>query len=196
MEPPSYNQNKTGASNAHPSIRRQAAKDKKSLEAYENWTSQMNDSQRQELKDLGLEKLKITYFAKGGPKQDAAESAAASYEPDYAAIIDGEDESGPAYLAGRDVCDVLRHVFAELMAHDNVRLTFDCFMLVFKFNFNQGKSMTEMAQLNGVSTQAFSDRCIHLCEEFGIEPPPAMKKKKAKNPEKGTSPQPRPPKLP
>ncbi len=181
MDTPSYNQNKTGASNDNPSIRRQAAKDKKSLEAYEKWTSQMNDSERQELKDLGLAKLKITYFAKGGAKQDAAESAAASYEPDYAAIIDGEDKSEHEHPTKLDAVDAVRHLIAELMTHSNPRLTLECLALVFGVWGNLGDSLTDIGNRNGVSAQAVSERCIALCKKFDAPPPPAMHTKKAKN---------------
>lgn len=181
MDTPSYKKNKTRASNSDPYIKRQSAWERQYAEEYRNWTDSMTSSERQDLKARKLDKFQITYVVKGAAKQDAAEWALASYEVDYAAIIDGEDESGIEQSTKMDAVDAVRHLIAELMTHSNPRLTLECLALVFGLWGNLGDSLTDIGNRNGVSAQAVSERCIALCKKFGTPPPPAMYTKKAKN---------------
>ena len=133
------------------------------------------------MKALKLDKPQISYVVKGAAKQDAAEWALASYEVDYAAIIDGEDESGIEQPTKLDAIDAVRHLIAELMTHGNPRLTLECLALVFGLWGNLGDSLTDIGNRYGVSAQAVSERCIALCKKFGAPVPGGMHSKKVKN---------------
>lgn len=183
MEPPLY-EKKPSASNSNPYLRYQATNDLLHKSEYRKWTDSMGSSELQQLKDLRVEKPQISYIVKGTAKQDAAEWSLASYEPDIAAIIDGEEESIHGCTPDLDAVDAVRHLIAELMAHGNVRLTLDCLALVFGLWSNQGESMTDIGKRNGVSTAAVSKRCIALCKKFGTPVPGGMHLKNGKDSEK------------
>lgn len=180
MDTPSYKKNKTSASNSA-YIKRQAAYERQYPEEYRKWTDSLTSSERQDLKALKLDKHQISYVVKGAATQDAAESALASYEVDYAAIIDGKEENEVEQPTKLDAVDAVRHLIAELMTHGNPRLTLECLALVFGLWGNLGDSLTDIGQRNGVSPQAVSERCIALCKKFGTPVPGGMHSKKAKN---------------
>jgi hypothetical protein len=180
MDAPSYKK-KTSAANSDPYVKRQAEYDRQLAEAYRKWTDPMSSAELQELKDHKVDKPQISYVVKGVAKKDAAEWSAASYETDYAAIIDGEDESELVHPAKLDAVDAVRHLIAELMTHGKPRLTLECLALVFGLWGNLGDSLTDIGKRHGVSPQAVSERCIALCKKFGTPVPGGMHSKKAKN---------------
>ena len=183
MDTPSYKTNKTSASNSA-YIKRQSVWERQYAEVYRNWTDSMTNAERQDLKALKLDKHHISYVVKGTGKQDAAEWSSASYETDYAAIIDGETESELEPRAELNASDAVRHLFAELMTRGNIRLTVECMSFVFGLWTHQGQSLTEIANRNEVSTEAVSQRCIALCNKFGAPVPGGMHPKNGKDSEK------------
>ncbi|MEY4568762.1 MAG: hypothetical protein RLZZ398_201 [Verrucomicrobiota bacterium] len=176
-----YNKNKSNASNSDPYIKRQAAYKAQQEEEYRKWKASLSSSEFQVLKDLKVDKPQISYVVKGTGKQDAAECALASYEVDYAAIIDGKEQNEVEQPTKLDAVEAVRRLLAELMNHRNIRLTVDCLALVFGLWANQGESQTDIAKRNEVSPAAVSKRCIDLCEKFGTPVPGGMHSKKAKN---------------
>lgn len=184
MDTPSYKKNKTRASNGDPYIKRQTAWEREYAEVYRNWTDSMTSAERQVLKDFKVDKPQISYVVKGASKQDAAEWSVASYVPDYAAIIDGEDEGEVGQPTKLDAVEAVRRLLAELTSSDNIRLSADCIGLVFGIWANQGESQTDIAKRNEVSAAAVSKRCINLCKKFGIQEPGGMHSKKSKNSKK------------
>jgi hypothetical protein len=179
MDTPSYKK-KISAANSDPYVKRQAEYDRQLAEAYRKWTDSLSSAELQKLKDVKVDKPQISYVVKGVATKDAAEWALASYEVDYAAIIDGKEENEVEQPTKLDAVDAVRHLIAELMAHGNVRLTVDCLALVFGLWPNQGESQTDIATRNEVSIAAVSKRCIGLCEKFGIPVPPGMHAKKVR----------------
>ena len=180
METPSYKK-KTSTANSDPYVKRQAEYDRQHAEEYRKWTDSVSSAKLQKLKDRKVDKPLISYVVKGVAKQDAAEWSAASYEVDYAAIIDGKEENEVEQPTKLDAVDAVRHLIAELMTHGNPRLTLECLALVFGLWGNLGDSLTDIGERYGVSPQAVSERCIALCKKFGTPVPGGMHSKKAKN---------------
>lgn len=157
------------------SVERQAKKDIEYQQYYEKWTSGMDASELQNLKDRGVDKPKIGYSAKGAPKADLADSSKASYEPDIAGLVDGDDEEDSDGSTVPDVLEVVRHLIAILMSDPNTRLTVECLALVLALRAYDGASMTEIAKCHGITPAAVSKRCVKLTEEFALTPPRAMR---------------------
>jgi hypothetical protein len=72
------------------------------------------------------------------------------------------------------VRDAVRHVIAEILGHDNARLTAECFALVSGLLYG-GDSMAEIARRHGVTRAAVSKRCVELTELLGLRPSRAMR---------------------
>ena len=158
--------------------KRQAIKDQGYEDQYKLWTSQKSPEELKDMKALGLDKPLLDYVVKGKSKHDSADSPAASYEPDIAAIIDGENADGPDNHGFPDACEALRHFIAEVLTHSNTRLTIECLALIFNLDCYEGDSMTDIAKRHEISVEAVSKRCWNLCEKFKIPPSRAMYKRK------------------
>ena len=143
--------------------------------AYAKWTSQLSDSELQTLKELNIDKPLVGYHGKGAPNQDLADSPAASYEPDIAAIIDGDHENKPEEPSGHNVVEALRHFIAYLLAHVNMRLTVECLALVVGLSAYGGKSMSAIAKRHGVTPATVSKRCVKITKDLGIQQSRAMR---------------------
>lgn len=157
-----------------PFIERQARMNDEYKRDYKKWTSGMAPKKLQKLKDLGLDKPKISYRANGAPKADLADSPMASYEPDIAALIDGDDEQDSDEPTAPDVLEVLRHLMAILIFYKNIRLTVECLTLVLGLSAYDGSSMTAIARRHKITTSAVSKRCVELTETLSIRPSRAM----------------------
>ena len=155
-------------------IEHQAVMDEKYKRDFKKWTSGMNPRELQKIKEMGLHQPKVSYKARGAPMGDLADSSMASYEPDIAALIDGEDENKSDEPSVPDVVEVLRHLLAILISYPNTRLTLDCLTLVFASRAYSGESMTEISKRHGIKPAAVSKRCVKLTKEFDIPPPRAM----------------------
>ena len=142
---------------------------------YKKWTDSMTPEEREVLKDLGLSKPLSDHHGKGGAKLDVADSPAASYEPDMAAIIDGEHEDESDDSSGRNSTDAIRRFLAILFSHDNMRLTVDCFAVAFGLLPCNDDSMTAIAERHGKSPAAVSSRCVTITNELGVRPSRAMR---------------------
>jgi hypothetical protein len=68
----------------------------------------------------------------------------------------------------------LRRVLGELMAHDNIRLTLDCFSLVTGVGY-QGESMVTIAGRHGITRAAVSKRCVEVGDALSLPPSRAMR---------------------
>ena len=142
---------------------------------FKAWTNILTESQLQVLKSAGVSKPSVSYSGKGAPNQDIADSPAASYEPDFAALIDGEPESEPEHPGGRDVAEFLRHFVAFLISRSNMRLTVDCLALVIGLRDCNEASMTTIAKRHGISPAAVSDRCVQITKDLRIPPSRTMR---------------------
>ena len=143
--------------------------------AYAKWTSQLSDSELQTLKALNVDKPLVGYHGKGAPNQDLADSPAASYEPDIAAIIDGDQENEPEETGGHNVVEALRHFIAYLLSHNNMRLTVECLALVVGLSAYGGKSMSAIAKRHGITPATVSKRCVKIAKDLGIPQSRAMR---------------------
>ena len=63
---------------------------------------------------------------------------------------------------------------AEIICHDNARLTAECIALVSGLAYT-GSSMTEIAKRHGVTRAAVSKRCVELTELLDLRPSRAMR---------------------
>ena len=108
------------------------------------------------LKDHHVDKPEVGYHGKGAPNQDLADSPAASYEPDIAALADGDREAEPEKASAHSVADMLRHLFAYLLAQKNMRYFVECLALVLNLGIYVGESMTAIAKRHGVTPAAVS----------------------------------------
>lgn len=156
-------------------IRRQDAALPEYKRDYKKWTDSMTPEELEELNNLGLSKPVSDHQGKGGANLDLADSPAASYEPDMAAIIDGEDENESDDFSGRNSADAVRRFLAILLSHGNMRLTADCFAIVFGLLPCNDDSMTAIAKRHGKSPAAVSSRCVSITKELGVRPSRAMR---------------------
>lgn len=147
-------------------IRRQRAKDEKSIPDYFQWTNSLSAEEFQKLVDLGVSKPEVNYHGRAARKQDFADSRAASYWPDMVAIVDRDHENGPELSSGVDASDVLRHFLAEVLPHKNIRLTFECLALVVGLRGRNEKSMTAIAMKHGITVAAVGEHCVKFAKEF------------------------------
>ena len=69
---------------------------------------------------------------------------------------------------------------AEILCHDNARLTAECIALVSGLAYT-GSSMTDIAQRHGISRAAVSKRCVELTELLDLPPSRAMRSLTARN---------------
>lgn len=155
-------------------IKRQAIRDREHVVQYGLWTRQLSPEQRDALKALGVDKASVSYVERGTSKHDLADTPAASYEPDIAAIIDGDEADGTDDPELPDAREALRHFIAEILTQSNPRLTVECLSLILNLDCYEGESMTEIAKRHGISTEAVSKRCWKLCEKFKLRPSRAM----------------------
>ena len=68
----------------------------------------------------------------------------------------------------------IRRVIAEILYHDNARLTTECIALVSGLIYS-GDSMSEIARRHGVTRAAVSKRCVELTEMLDLPPSRAMR---------------------
>jgi hypothetical protein len=68
----------------------------------------------------------------------------------------------------------IRRVVAEILCHNNARLTTECIALVSGLAYT-GSSMTEIAKRHGISRAAVSKRCVELTELLDLPPSRAMR---------------------
>jgi hypothetical protein len=63
---------------------------------------------------------------------------------------------------------------AEILCHNNARLTTECIALVSGLSYT-GSSMTEIAKRHGISRAAVSKRCVELTDLLDLPPSRAMR---------------------
>ena len=86
-------------------------------------------------------------------------------EPQTAATGEPDDER---------IWDVVRRVLAEVISHDNARLTAECIALASGFSYERS-SMTDIAKRHGITRAAISKRCVELTEMLDLRPSRAMR---------------------
>lgn len=155
-------------------IKRQRAKDAKSVIDYHKWVSSMTAEEFKKLEDLGISKPDVSYYGRAAAKEDFADSPAASYWPDIDPILDldhdneNEKEACPFAQAGEILCRFV----AAVLSHKNIRLTMECMALAVGLRVRNGKSMTAIAKNHGITVEAVRKHCVKIAKEFGINRKP------------------------
>ena len=159
--------------------KKQSQRDAQYEREYEAWVKSMSPQERREAEKLGLLKPCVQRHGNGAADQDMADSAAASHEPDIAALVDRDDEQ--AGTINHDAIDVLRHFVADLISEGNTRLTVECLAVALGLSAYNGESMTSIAKRHGVTRAAVSKRCVDITRQLNLPPSRAMRSEKARN---------------
>ena len=160
--------------------RRQAAKDAEYQREYKAWIKSLPADERRELEAQGLASPCLQRHGNGAPDHDMAESSAASYTPDIAAMVDHESEEAEPTNDMRGATRILRHLVADLVAEGNTRLTIECLAIALGLRVYAGDSMTEVANRHGVTRAAVSKRCVDITTRLNLQPSRAMRSKRAR----------------
>jgi len=160
--------------------KKQAKRDAQYERDYDAWVQSMSLEERREAEKLGLLKPCIQRHGNGAAEHDMADSSAASYTPDIAAMVDHEsEEAGPSNDMG-DATRILRHLVADIISEDNTRLTIECLAIALGIRVYAGDSMTKVANRHGITRAAVSKRCVDITERLGLPPSRAMRSKRAR----------------
>jgi hypothetical protein len=154
--------------------KKQSQRDAQYEREYQAWVKSMSPAERKEAEALGLAKPYVAKHGNGSAKGDAADSALMREGDDPALIPDDEPEAAPTTCDAESVYSAIRRVVAEILCHDNARLTTECIALVSGLAYT-GSSMTEIAKRHGISRAAVSKRCVELTELLDLPPSRAMR---------------------
>ena len=155
--------------------RRQSAKDAQYEREYRAWVKSLPPEERHKLEAQGLDEPDTARHGNGAARGDLSDSPLMRQGDDPAVTPDPEPaQSGEGYLDEDALHGAMRRVIAEIICHDNARLTAECAALVSGLSY-LGSSMTEIAQRHGVTRAAVSKRCVQLSKILGIRPSRAMR---------------------
>jgi hypothetical protein len=162
--------------------KKQARKDAEYEREYEAWVKSMTHEERREAEKLGLLKPCLQRHGNGAPDHDMADSPAASHTPDIAALVDHEDNSNQEVIAAgmAEANRILRHLVADLIDAENMRLTIECLAASLGLSAYNGDSMTSIAKRCGVTRAAVSKRCVDITKRLKVLPSRAMRSMKAR----------------
>jgi hypothetical protein len=158
--------------------KRQSARDAEYEREYRAWIESLPADERRQLEAQGLAAPCVAHHGNGSAKGDAADSPLMRDGDDPALMPDPDPEPEPE-AAGQpcdaeSVHDAIRRVVAEILCHDNARLTTECIALVSGLAYT-GSSMSDIAKRHGISRAAVSKRCVELTELLDLPPSRAMR---------------------
>ena len=154
--------------------RKQKARDTEYQREYKAWIESLPADERRTLEAQGLAAPCLAHHGNGAAKGDAADSPLMREGDDPALIPDPEPEPASETCDTESVHSVIRRVVAEILCHNNARLTTECIALVSGLSYT-GSSMTEIAKRHGISRAAVSKRCVELTELLDLPPSRAMR---------------------
>ena len=154
--------------------RKQKARDTEYQREYKAWIESLPADERRKLEAQGLAAPCLAHHGNGAAKGDAADSPLMREGDDPALIPDPEPEPASETCDTESVHSAIRRVVAEILCHDNARLTTECIALVSGLSYT-GSSMTEIAKRHGISRAAVSKRCVELTELLDLPPSRAMR---------------------
>ena len=154
--------------------RKQKARDTEYQREYKAWIESLPADERRKLEAQGLAAPCLAHHGNGAAKGDAADSPLMREGDDPALIPDPEPEPASETCDTESVHSVIRRVVAEILCHNNARLTTECIALVSGLSYT-GSSMTEIAKRHGISRAAVSKRCVELTELLDLPPSRAMR---------------------
>ncbi len=162
--------------------KRQTKKDAEYEREYETWVKSMTLEERREAEKLGLLKPCLQRHGNGSPDHDMAESSRASHTPDIAALVDHEEDPNQEVIAAgmAEANRILRHLVADLIDAENMRLTIECLAASLGLSAYNGESMTSIAKRCGVTRAAVSKRCVDITKRRKVLPSRAMRSERAR----------------
>ncbi|MEI6656618.1 MAG: hypothetical protein WCP45_17785 [Verrucomicrobiota bacterium] len=160
--------------------KKQAKRDADYEREYKAWVKSLPADELKQLEKSGLASPCLQRHGNGAPDHDMAESSAASYTPDIAAMVDHETENAEPVNDMRGATRILRHLVADLVAEGNTRLTIECLAIALGLRVYAGDSMTEIANRHGVTRAAVSKRCVDITTRLNLQPSRAMRSKRAR----------------
>jgi hypothetical protein len=154
---------------------RQKAKDAEYAREYRAWIDSLQADERRKLEAQGLAEPVVAHHGNGSAKGDAADSPLMREGDDPAVMPEPEPEIATTDASDAErIWDVVRRVVAEVISHDNARLTAECIALASGFSY-EGSSMTDIAKRHGITRAAISKRCVELTEMLDLRPSRAMR---------------------
>lgn len=157
--------------------KKQAQRDAQYEREYQAWVKSMSPAERREAEALGLLKPCLAKHGNGSSKGDAAESALMRIGDDPALLVDADPLPPQPAEPTHDteaIYNAIRRVVAEILYHNNARLTAECIALVSGLAYD-GSSMSDIAKRHGISRAAVSKRCVELTELLDLPPSRAMR---------------------
>jgi hypothetical protein len=124
--------------------KRQSARDAAYEREYRAWIESLPADERRQLEAQGLAAPCVANHGNGSAKGDAADSPLMREGDDPALIPDPEPEPADETCDTESVHSAIRRVVAEILCHDNARLTTECIALVSGLAYT-GSSMSEIA---------------------------------------------------
>jgi hypothetical protein len=153
---------------------RQKAKDAEYTRQYNEWIASLPADKLRELKAQGLDVPDVARHGNGSAKGDAADSPLMRIGDDPALAPEPEPAHESTFSDSESMHGAIRRVIAEIICHNNARLTAECVALVSGFSYT-GSSMSEIAKRHGVTRAAVSKRCVELTELLDLPPSRAMR---------------------
>ena len=162
--------------------KKQTQRDSQYEREYEAWVKSMTLAERREAEKLGLLKPCLQRHGNGAADHDMAESSRASHTPDIAALVDHEEDITEDVIAAgmAEANRILRHLVADIVSEDNIRLTIDCLSIALGLRVYAGDSMTKVAKCHGITRAAVSKRCVDITHRLKLPPSRAMRSEKAR----------------
>jgi len=154
--------------------KRQSARDAAYEREYRTWIESLPADERRQLEAQGLAAPCVAHHGNGSAKGDAADSPLMREGDDPALLPEPEPDQAHGPYDPDSVYDAIRRVIAEILCHDNARLTTECIALVSGLAYT-GSSMSEIAKRHGISRAAVSKRCVELTELLDLPPSRAMR---------------------
>lgn len=162
--------------------KKQTKRDAQYEREYEAWVKSMTLEERREAEKLGLLKPCLQRHGNGAADHDMAESSRASHTPDIAALVDHDEDTQEEVIAAGmvEANRILRHLVADLIDAENMRLTIECLAASLGLSAYNGESMTSIAKRCGVTRAAVSKRCVDITKRLKVLPSRAMRSEKAR----------------
>ena len=154
--------------------RKQKARDAEYQREYKAWIDSLPADERRKLEAQGLAQPCVALHGNGSANGDAADSPLMRQGDDPALMPEPEPEPSNESCDAESVHSAIRRVVAEILCHNNARLTTECIALVSGLSYT-GSSMTEIAKRHGISRAAVSKRCVELTELLDLPPSRAMR---------------------
>ena len=154
--------------------KRQKARDDEYQREYRAWIESLPPAERRQLESQGLAEPYVAKHGNGSAMGDASDSPLMREGDDPALIPDAEPEADNTTCDVESVHSAIRRVVAEILYHNNARLTAECIALVSGLAYD-GSSMSDIAKRHGISRAAVSKRCVELTELLDLPPSRAMR---------------------